>query len=150
MTMGAKERWASGDLYEPYVGRWSRLVAREFLAWLNAPAGADWLDVGCGTGALTEAILATSTPGRVVGIDPSAGFLDVARRRLGRSCVELHDAGVLALDLPFRTAEFDRVVSGLVLNFVPMPGARWRRWRGLFDPAARWRSMFGTMPIGWS
>jgi hypothetical protein len=28
------ERWAAGDAYEPYVGRWSRLVAGEFLAWL--------------------------------------------------------------------------------------------------------------------
>jgi hypothetical protein len=31
MTENVKDRWASGDLYEPYVGRWSRLVAREFL-----------------------------------------------------------------------------------------------------------------------
>jgi hypothetical protein len=44
---------ASGDVYEPYVGRWSRLVAPEFLAWLDAPSELAWLDVGCGTGALT-------------------------------------------------------------------------------------------------
>ena len=30
--------WAAGDLYEPYVGRWSRLVAGEFLEWLTVPA----------------------------------------------------------------------------------------------------------------
>jgi len=29
--------------------RWSRVVARSFSAWLNVPAGKDWLDVGCGT-----------------------------------------------------------------------------------------------------
>ena len=29
--------WASGDAYEPYVGRWSRLVAREFLALITTP-----------------------------------------------------------------------------------------------------------------
>src|SRR5919202_367821 len=52
MTEDVKDRWASGDLYEPYVGRCSRLVARGFLAWLNAPAGLEWLDVGCGTGEL--------------------------------------------------------------------------------------------------
>ena len=46
MAENVKDRWASGDVYEPYVGRWSRLVAREFLAWLDAPAGLDWLDVG--------------------------------------------------------------------------------------------------------
>jgi 2-polyprenyl-3-methyl-5-hydroxy-6-metoxy-1,4-benzoquinol methylase len=56
MSEGAAERWKSGDVYEPCVGRWSGLVAREFLAWLDPPAGLAWLDVGCGTGALTEAV----------------------------------------------------------------------------------------------
>ena len=83
MTEAATDRWMSGDVYEPYVGRWSRLVAPEFLAWLDAPAGLAWLDVGCGTGALTEAIAAAYAPGRVAGVDLSAGFLDFARRRLG-------------------------------------------------------------------
>jgi ubiquinone/menaquinone biosynthesis C-methylase UbiE len=50
------EVWASGDAYEPYVGRWSRLVAREFLAWLAVPPGQRWLDVGCGTGALSSTL----------------------------------------------------------------------------------------------
>src|SRR5215203_3657595 len=50
--------WNSGDAYEPYVGRWSRLVAREFLGWLAVAPGGRWLDVGCGTGALAETILA--------------------------------------------------------------------------------------------
>jgi SAM-dependent methyltransferase len=117
MTEDARERWASGDIYEPYVGRWSRRVAGEFLARLGAPAGVDWLDVGCGTGALAEAIFERCAPGRLVGIDPSAGFLDFARRRLSEAHVELRQAD--ARDLPFAAGEFDRVVSGLVLNFVP-------------------------------
>ena len=52
MSEAPVTRWARGDVYEPYVGRWSRLVALELLAWLAAPPGLDWLDVGCGTGAL--------------------------------------------------------------------------------------------------
>ena len=116
MMEGATDRWASGDLYEPYVGRWSRPVAREFLAWLDPPAGLAWLDVGCGTGALTEAIAASCAPRRLAGVDPSAGFLDFAGRRLG-SDAELRQGD--AQDLPFAAAAFDRVVSGLVLNFVP-------------------------------
>jgi 2-polyprenyl-3-methyl-5-hydroxy-6-metoxy-1,4-benzoquinol methylase len=52
-----KDVWAAGDLYEPYVGRWSRLAARQFLEWLAVPPGMDWLDVGCGPGALTQTIL---------------------------------------------------------------------------------------------
>jgi trans-aconitate methyltransferase len=57
MTTERKDTWAAGKLYEPYVGRWSRIVAQEFLAWVEAPPNLDWLDVGCGTGALTEVIL---------------------------------------------------------------------------------------------
>jgi SAM-dependent methyltransferase len=113
----AKERWASGDLYEPYVGRWSRLVAREFLDWLGAPAGLAWLDVGCGTGALASAVAERCSPRRLAGIDPSAGFLALAERRLAGTGIELQRADAQAL--PFTDAEFDRIVSGLVLNFVP-------------------------------
>src|SRR5262249_19216187 len=110
------DRWSSGDLYEPYVGRWSRLVARDFLGWLAATPALAWLDIGCGTGALTQAIATAAAPKRVAGIDPSAGFLDLARRRLEGLDVELQQAG--ATELPFGTAEFDYVASGLVLNFV--------------------------------
>jgi 2-polyprenyl-3-methyl-5-hydroxy-6-metoxy-1,4-benzoquinol methylase len=52
-----KSVWAAGDAYEPYVGRWSRPVASQFLRWLDLSAGLRWLDVGCGTGALTETVL---------------------------------------------------------------------------------------------
>ena len=45
MTEAAAVRWESGDLHEPYVGRWSRPVARALLSWLNAPTDLDWLDV---------------------------------------------------------------------------------------------------------
>ncbi|MFT3891573.1 MAG: hypothetical protein QM730_08075 [Anaerolineales bacterium] len=52
--MEKKDVWASGEKYEPYVGRWSRLVAKEFLEWVNAPVGIRWLDVGSGSGALSS------------------------------------------------------------------------------------------------
>ena len=65
------DSWAAAEGYEPYMGRWSRLVARKFLNWLAVPAGARWLDVGCGTGALTQAILVYAGPAAVTGIDPS-------------------------------------------------------------------------------
>ena len=55
-TAALRDAWEKGDPYEQYVGRWSRKVAPRFLAWLAAPAAQRWLDVGCGTGALTETI----------------------------------------------------------------------------------------------
>jgi SAM-dependent methyltransferase len=115
----AHDRWESGDPYEAYVGRWSRRVAPQFLAWLDAPSGLAWLDVGCGTGALIEAVLEDRAPSRLAGVDASAGFLALARQRLRAGGVELHEADAQAL--PFNDGEFDRVVSGLVLNFIPNP-----------------------------
>src|SRR5439155_1504448 len=55
-----------GAAYEAYIGRWSRLVAREFLSWLAVLVGARWLDVGCGTGALCSMILEDTSPAEVV------------------------------------------------------------------------------------
>ena len=119
MTGGRKDVWAAGKLYEPYVGRWSRLVAREFLAWIEVPAQRDWLDVGCGTGALSEVILQIAQPRSVKGIDPSAGFTEHARAHVAdpRATFDVGDAQSLPLD----TASRDAAVSGLVLNFVPHP-----------------------------
>ncbi|MDP8923499.1 MAG: class I SAM-dependent methyltransferase [Chloroflexota bacterium] len=111
--------WASGSPYEAYVGRWSRLVVREFLAWLGVPGGGRWLDVDCGTGALSEAILREASPAEVVGLDPSAGFIAHARQHLkdARARFGVGDAQAL----PFEDDAFDAVVSGLVLNFLPSP-----------------------------
>ena len=67
MTAERKDVWASGDAYEPYVGRWSRLIARQFVTWLGVPPNKDWLDVGSGTGALCEVILAGATTDDVGG-----------------------------------------------------------------------------------
>ena len=113
--------WKAGDLYEPYVGRWSRRVADAFLAWLAVPADADWADVGCGTGALSAAILDQCAPSSVVGVEPSQGFLAMAVQHLaGKAGFLAGDASALPLD----RGACDVVVSGLVLNFVPaLPAA---------------------------
>jgi SAM-dependent methyltransferase len=115
----AADVWASAEAYEPYVGRWSRLVAREFVGWLALPPGLHWLDVGCGTGAVSEAILDRCAPAALLGVDPSEAYVAHARARLGdqRARFEVGDAR----RLPVPDGSFDAVVSGLVLNFVPEP-----------------------------
>jgi SAM-dependent methyltransferase len=109
--------WADGAVYEPYVGRWSRLVAREFLDWLAMPPRSRWLDVGCGTGALSQTILMVAAPITVKGVDQSAGYVAFAREQVidERARFEVADARAL----PFETATYDAAVSGLVLNFIP-------------------------------
>ncbi|NKE68249.1 methyltransferase domain-containing protein [Ramlibacter sp. RBP-2] len=109
------DHWQRGSPYERYVGRWSRQVAPRFLAWLGLPPGLRWLDVGCGTGALSAAILEGCAPAAVSGVEPSEGFLAAAGESLaGR--VALQRGSATALPLPDRSV--DAVVSGLVLNFV--------------------------------
>jgi SAM-dependent methyltransferase len=114
-----KDAWAAGALYEPYVGRWSRLVARELLEWLSIPVQKDWLDVGCGTGALSQIIFEHALPNAIKGIDSSTDFVTYAKAHVGSARVtfEVRDIQALQID----SASFDVVVSGLVLNFVLEP-----------------------------
>ncbi len=41
----AMETWSSGQAYERYVGRWSRLVAHQFVSWLAISSGQTWADI---------------------------------------------------------------------------------------------------------
>lgn len=124
--------WADGSLYEGYVGRWSRLVARQFVPWLGVRRDADWLDVGCGTGALTQAILDLAWPRAVTGVEPSEGFLKHARERIKGVRFEVGEAQ----ELPFDPDSFDAVGSGLVLNFVPDPARMATEMRRVTRPGA--------------
>ena len=68
-SAAAVDAWSRARAYESYVGRWSRPVAHAFVAWLDPQPGLRWLDVGCGTGALTEAVLLDAAPLSVTGVD---------------------------------------------------------------------------------
>lgn len=118
-SISPKDNWAHGVKYEAYMGRWSRLMAREFLSWLNVPAGKAWLDVGCGTGALSQTILQIAAPAKVKGIDQSDGFIAFAKEQVQDSKVEFEVGDAMSLNIA--SGEFDTTVSGLVLNFIPKP-----------------------------
>lgn len=114
----------AGEAYEPLTGRWSRLVAPRFLEWIDVSGNGRWLDVGCGTGALIQAILDVESPREVVGVDPSSTYIAYARRQIADQRVR-YEVGD-ARSLPVASNQYDAVVSGLVINVLPavgLPGA---------------------------
>jgi SAM-dependent methyltransferase len=112
------DTWAAGDSYDAYMGRWSRPIAARFLDWLAIPGGLEWLDLGCGTGALTAAIVRQCAPASVIALDPSEGFVAKARENVADPRVEFRvgDATSLA---SFPSGSRDIAVAALVLNFIP-------------------------------
>src|SRR5688572_26803376 len=118
MTQPAQfDAWSAGQNYEHYMGRWSRQMAAEFLQWLAPPRRANWLEIGCGTGALTAAIISDGHPKSILAIEPSKDFLAYARSMVSdkRISFEIADAA----KLPAADATIDIVTSALVLNFIP-------------------------------
>jgi SAM-dependent methyltransferase len=126
------DRWESGTDYEAYIGRWSRLVAASFVDGLAIVAGKTWVDVGCGTGALTQVILTRADPSSVIGIDPSAAFVDYARATVRDRRATFRAGDGAAIPLNDDAAEV--AVSGLVLNFVPDPVAMLTEMRRVTRP----------------
>jgi SAM-dependent methyltransferase len=128
----AHEQWSAAEQYEPFMGRWSRLLAGVALEWLDPPAGLRWLDVGCGTGAVSAAVLAKAAPSSLLGIDPSESYV-AAASRLDGATFQVGDASAL----PVPEASVDRVIAGLVLNFVPDAVTAVREMRRVLVPGGR-------------
>src|SRR5512138_2119470 len=78
-----KDSWKGAEAYEYYMGRWSRLAAGVFIDRLVAPQGLNWLDVGCGSGALCDAILNARYPDQLLAVDQSESFVKETHERFG-------------------------------------------------------------------
>jgi SAM-dependent methyltransferase len=126
------DTWALGTAYDRFMGRWSRLVADQFLSWLAIPPGVDWLEIGCGTGALTGRILELARPETITACEPASGLLARARK----ACPDPRAtfAAADAATLPHRAWGYGAVVSGLVLNFLPDPVASVRGMASAASP----------------
>jgi ubiquinone/menaquinone biosynthesis C-methylase UbiE len=113
------------------LGFWKR-VGEHTVARLALQAGANVLDVGCGTGASALAAAQAVRPnGFVVGVDLSAHLLDRARTKTAMSRltnVEFRLADMTALGFP--DGHFDAVISVFSIFFVPdMEGLVRELWR---------------------
>jgi ubiquinone/menaquinone biosynthesis C-methylase UbiE len=117
------ENWNSRSSYETYVGRCSGLVAPRFLKWSRALRVGDFVDVGCGIGVLSRAIVEYGAR-RVIGIDTSSAYVSYAlassSANRSKDC-EISFELANATQIPHRDNTFDSVVSGLVLNFLEDP-----------------------------
>ena len=112
--------FTKAEAYESYMGRWSRLLAPELVAFAGVGEADLVLDVGCGTGALSFAVLDSAANGRVTGVDLSPDFVAYAsNQQHPRASLEVGDAEHLS----FADDSFDAVLSALVLNFVRQPDA---------------------------
>lgn len=116
-----QDPWCGGSDYEAFMGRWSRRLAPRFVAWINVADDLHWLDVGCGTGALTGAICGEAAPASVLGCDPAEPLVEFARQSVENPVASFAVAG--AGGLPGRAHGYGCVASLLALNFFPDPAA---------------------------
>ncbi|WP_291730651.1 class I SAM-dependent methyltransferase [Leisingera sp. F5] len=110
------DAWSAGQSYEHYMGRWSRKIAEEFVDWIAPPADSEWLEIGCGTGALTQTILSPAAPRSILATDQSADFVSHAAADNRDSRARFAVAN--AVQIPVTDASVDVAVSALVMNFI--------------------------------
>ncbi|HEY9039242.1 MAG TPA: class I SAM-dependent methyltransferase [Roseovarius sp.] len=117
MTRTGFDVWSSGQGHEHHMGRWSRRIAAKFIDWVEPPADADWLELGCGTGVLTEVVLSKANPRSILATDQSADFVAQAKSEImdRRATFQVAEAS----ELPCPEASMGVVTSGLVFNFKP-------------------------------
>ncbi len=113
------DTWEIGEAYDSFIGRWSLPVAREFVQWLAASPKSKWLDVGCGTGALSRTIVELVDPAEVHGIDSAQGFISFAQERTSDRRVTFAVGDAESLQV--QAGVYNAAVSALMLNFVSRP-----------------------------
>ena len=105
------------EAYEVMMGRWSRQLAPLFVEFVGVRDSEKVLDVGCGTGSLSATLASVTGASKIVGIDPSNGFIEYARTQIAdpRVTFEVGDAQAL----PYPDKSFDRSMALLIVNFIP-------------------------------
>jgi ubiquinone/menaquinone biosynthesis C-methylase UbiE len=130
---------AGADAYDGLVGanpgyhRHLRMSAQR-MELPDGGRGLRLLDIGCGTGASTAALLRAAPHAEIVAVDGSAGMLAVARRKPWPATVsfvhsrveDLADAGV--------EGPFDGVLAAYLVRNVDDPDSVLRSLRGLLRP----------------
>lgn len=105
------------DKYQAGMGTWSKMLALLFMEFVGGVKEGDrLLDVGCGTGSLAFTVAGTTKASKIIGIDPSSGYLEYARAHNPYPHVsfEIGDAQ----KLPYEDDCFDYCISSLMIQFL--------------------------------
>ncbi len=116
-NMGDMSFEVSADAYGRFMGRFSRPLAEQFVDLVGVEPGQRVLDVGCGSGALTEVLVSRVGVEGVSAVDPSESFVEVVRTAYPSMDVQRSDAE----SLPFPDRSFDVVLAQLVVHFMADP-----------------------------
>jgi SAM-dependent methyltransferase len=124
MTATSSYQASDGGAYEGFIGRWSRRVANRIVQVTEPGAEGALLDVGCGTGSMTAALVSAYPGRRIVGLDVAEPYLAYARARTDCAGAEFLKGDALALDFP--DASFAGAYALIALNFMsdPLKAAR--------------------------
>jgi SAM-dependent methyltransferase len=114
---GARTFAVAGRTYDCFMGRYSLGLAERFCDAAGVAPGSTALDVGCGPGALTGALVARLGTNAVFACDPSPSFRDECAARHRGVVVKLGRAE----SIPFETDAVDHAMAQLVLHFVSEP-----------------------------
>ncbi len=138
----------SAAAYDRFMGRFSVPLAAAFADWVGVAAGMRVLDVGCGPGALSTALVARTEPGLVAAVDPMPAFVEALRER--QPGVAAVVAG--AEDLPHEDDTFDAALANLVVPFMADPRVGLREMARVTRPggvvaATVWQHAEGNSPL---
>jgi SAM-dependent methyltransferase len=108
---------APAEHYDRFMGRFARSLAPALADVAGVTAGMRALDVGCGTGALTEELVTRVGAGDVAAIDPAPQFAAITAERNPGADVREGPAE----QLPWGDGEFDTTLASLVVGFMRDP-----------------------------
>jgi SAM-dependent methyltransferase len=106
----------SGDAYDRFMGRYSQELAPVFADFAGIEPGLTALDVGCGSGVLTEELARRLGAEHVAAVDPSPLVEACAARVPG---ADVRSGAAEAL--PWPDGSFDAVLAQLVVHFLDDP-----------------------------
>ncbi len=117
LKSGMKATWMAGDFGK--IAHFTAHEAENFVERIGIPAGAQVLDVACGTG--NTSVPAAKAGASVTGVDIATNLLEQARKRAASEQLKIRFEEGDAEDLPFPDSSFDVVLTMFGAMFAPRP-----------------------------